>query len=85
MSDQGRLPSMCIKGRDLIHSPIGRAILTRSFLLFQALREWQAFNDCKRTIDDFLEQLPLFKMLAHKAMRPRHWQEIMRSTGNIFI
>ena len=47
----------------------------------QALREWQAFNDCKHTIDDFLEQLPLFKMLAHKAMRPRHWQEIMRSTG----
>ncbi|CAL8466543.1 g6079 [Coccomyxa elongata] len=47
----------------------------------KALREWQAFNDCKRTIDDFLEQLPLFKLLAHKAMRPRHWQEIMRSTG----
>lgn len=38
----------------------------------QALREWQAFNDCKKTIDDFLEQLPLFQMLAHKAMRPRY-------------
>jgi dynein heavy chain len=49
----------------------------------QALREWQAFNDCKRTIDEFLEQLPLFKMLANRAMRPRHWQEIMRATGGI--
>ena len=38
---------------------------------WQALREWQAFHDCKKTIDDFLEQLPLFQMLAHKAMRPR--------------
>jgi len=37
----------------------------------QALREWQAFHDCRKTIDDFLEQLPLFQQLAHKAMRPR--------------
>lgn len=50
-------------------------------MMWQALREWQAFKDCKRTIDDFLEQLPLFKMLTSKAMRTRHWQEIMRSTG----
>ena len=42
-----------------------------SSLALQALREWQAFHDCKKTIDDFLEQLPLFQMLAHKAMRPR--------------
>jgi dynein heavy chain len=47
----------------------------------QALREWQASKDCKRTIDDFLEQLPLFRMLASKAMRPRHWQDIMKLTG----
>ena len=31
--------------------------------------------------DDFLEMLPLFQSLAHKAMRERHWDEIMRITG----
>eukprot|EP00884_Botryococcus_braunii_P007425 jgi/Botrbrau1/16684/Bobra.0317s0002.1 len=47
----------------------------------KALREWPAFHDCKKTIDDFLEELPLFQALAHKAMRPRHWKEVMRITG----
>ncbi|KAK9865923.1 hypothetical protein WJX84_001850 [Apatococcus fuscideae] len=47
----------------------------------KALREWQAFIDCKSTIDNYLEELPLFQALAVKAMRPRHWQEVMRVTG----
>ena len=37
----------------------------------KALRDWQAFVDCKKVIDDFLEELPLFQQLAFKAMRPR--------------
>ena len=37
----------------------------------KALRDWQAFVDCKKVIDDFLEELPLFQQLAHKSMRPR--------------
>ena len=37
----------------------------------KALRDWQAFVDCKKVIDDFLEELPLFQQLASKAMRPR--------------
>ena len=37
----------------------------------QGLREWQAFIDCKKTIDVFLAELPLFQSLAHKSMRPR--------------
>jgi hypothetical protein len=28
----------------------------------KALREWQAFIDCRKTIDDFLEMLPLFQV-----------------------
>ncbi|DBA69380.1 TPA: Dynein gamma chain, flagellar outer arm [Trebouxia sp. C0005] len=47
----------------------------------KALRDWQAFVDCKKVIDDFLEELPLFQQLASKAMRPRHWKEVMRITG----
>lgn len=48
----------------------------------QPLREWQAYIDCKKTIVDFLEQLPLFKQLASKAIRQRHWDEVMKITGN---
>ena len=28
----------------------------------KALRDWQAYVDCRRTIDDFLEMLPLFEV-----------------------
>lgn len=36
-----------------------------------ALRDWLAYKDCRRAIDDFLEQLPLFQALAHMAVRNR--------------
>ncbi len=47
----------------------------------KALREWPAYNDCKKTIDDFLEMLPLFQALTSKAMRERHWKDLMSITG----
>lgn len=47
----------------------------------KALRDWQAYVDCRDTIDNFLEMLPLFQALAHKAMRERHWKSIMQITG----
>lgn len=28
----------------------------------KALREWPAYLDCRKTIDDFLEMLPLFQV-----------------------
>lgn len=37
----------------------------------KGLREWPAYLECKRTIDEFLEVLPLFQQLAHRALRPR--------------
>lgn len=37
----------------------------------QALRDWLAYKDCRRTIDDFLEMLPLFQALTHKSIRDR--------------
>ena len=30
----------------------------------KALREWPAYLDCRKTIDDFLEMLPLFQVRA---------------------
>ena len=47
----------------------------------QGLREWPAFKECRKIIEEFLEQLPLFQMLAHRAVRPRHWADIARLTG----
>jgi hypothetical protein len=47
----------------------------------KALRDWQAYVDCRDTIDNFLEALPLFQALAAKAMRERHWRLVMATTG----
>lgn len=48
----------------------------------KALRDWPAYNACRKTIDDFLEMLPLFQALTHKSMRERHWKDVMRITGH---
>ena len=48
----------------------------------KALRDWPAYNACRKTIDDFLEMLPLFQALTHKSMRERHWKDVMRITAH---
>jgi len=47
----------------------------------KVLREYEAFIELKRTIDDFLETLPLVQQLAHPSMRNRHWQALQNTTG----
>ena len=49
----------------------------------KALRDWQAYVDCRDTIDNFLELLPLCQALASKAMRERHWRSLMQITGEM--
>jgi len=42
-----------------------------------ALKEKQAFNDLKKSINDMKEILPLVTGLAKDSVKERHWLEIM--------
>ena len=48
----------------------------------KALRDWPAYTDCRKKIDDFLEILPLLQALSSPDMRDRHWAELGASPVN---
>ncbi|GLD50869.1 dynein heavy chain 8, axonemal [Lates japonicus] len=50
----------------------------------KGLKDWQAFLDLKKTIDDFSESCPLLEMMANKSMMRRHWDRIADLTGHKF-
>ena len=50
----------------------------------RAMRELGAYEELRKTIEDFLEVLPLLQMLSNNAMRQRHWDEIQEICGVVF-
>ncbi|KAL5262750.1 hypothetical protein ACHWQZ_G008223 [Mnemiopsis leidyi] len=50
----------------------------------KGLKDWEAFLDLKKKIDDFNECCPLLEMMANKAMEKRHWTRIEDLTSYKF-
>eukprot|EP00043_Microstomoeca_roanoka_P013217 m.129292 g.129292 ORF g.129292 m.129292 type:complete len:4796 (-) comp15694_c0_seq1:72-14459(-) len=50
----------------------------------KALKEWQAFHELRKRIDDFNETCPLLEAMSNPAMLSRHWQRIADVTGHHF-
>ncbi|CAD7937234.1 unnamed protein product [Amoebophrya sp. A120] len=47
----------------------------------KVLRDWEAYHELKKQIDDFSEVLPLFLELSKKSIMSRHWKQVMDLTG----
>ncbi|EPY86356.1 dynein heavy chain 5, axonemal [Camelus ferus] len=75
---------------DILWSEVNIEKINSELLEFQnrcrklprALKDWQAFLDLKKTIDDFSECCPLLEHMASKAMMERHWKRIAALTGH---
>lgn len=42
----------------------------------KGMKEWPAFIELKKKIDDFNQTCPLLELMADKAMKDRHWRRL---------
>ncbi|KAK0165144.1 hypothetical protein PV328_003692, partial [Microctonus aethiopoides] len=49
-----------------------------------AMREWPAYIDLKKKIDDFNETCPLLELMANESMMERHWEKMSKLCNYYF-
>lgn len=59
-------------------------LVERCRKLPKALKEWDAYEELRKTIDDFNEMVPLLELMSGKALMNRHWHRIQDVTGHAF-
>ncbi|XP_069709589.1 dynein axonemal heavy chain 5 [Phaenicophaeus curvirostris] len=77
---------------DILWSELDTGKINSELLEFQnrcrklprGVKEWQAFFDLKKIIEDFSECCPLLERMSSKAMMPRHWKQITDLTNHNF-
>ncbi|KAJ3249557.1 Dynein heavy chain 5, axonemal [Chytriomyces hyalinus] len=50
----------------------------------KAIKEWDAFLELKKIVDDLTAKVPLLEMMSNKAMQPRHWDAIQNVSKTKF-
>ena len=50
----------------------------------KGLKEWPAYQELKKRIDDFNETCPLLEVMTTKALKERHWLKLTLLTGHTF-
>ncbi|KNE55648.1 hypothetical protein AMAG_01535 [Allomyces macrogynus ATCC 38327] len=50
----------------------------------KAIKDWDAFMELKKIVDDLTDVVPLLEMMSHKAIQKRHWDAIMKLTKTEF-
>ena len=56
----------------------------RCLKLPKALREYQAYEDLRQQLDDFLQMMPLLELMTNPSMKERHWKRLADLTGHEF-
>jgi len=52
--------------------------------LNRKVRIWDCYTGLEGQLKNFLTILPIVGALSSKAMRPRHWKQVMQTTGVTF-
>ncbi|KAJ3055739.1 Dynein heavy chain 5, axonemal [Rhizophlyctis rosea] len=50
----------------------------------KAIKEWDAFLELKKIVDNLTGVLPLLEMMTNKGMQKRHWDRIQETTKSTF-